>query len=120
MVQYRQATSDDVPAMAQCRLTDPDAGAADTRMADYLEGDHHPQQALRPRIGYLALAGDAVIGYIAGHRTLRHGCDGEVQYLFVAPEHRRKGIATALLRHLAGWFIAEGANKVCVNVDVDS
>jgi GNAT superfamily N-acetyltransferase len=43
------------------------------------------------------LAGDAVVGYIAGHRTTRHHCAGEVQYLFVAPAYRRRGVATALL-----------------------
>ncbi|MDQ6769923.1 MAG: GNAT family N-acetyltransferase [Gemmatimonadota bacterium] len=119
-IQYRKATSADVIAMAQCRLTDPAAGAADSRIAAYLEGTHHPQQALLPRVGYLALADDAVIGYIAGHRTRRFGCDGELQYLFVAPNHRKLGIATVLLRSLAGWFQEQGAARVCVNVDVDS
>jgi GNAT superfamily N-acetyltransferase len=117
---FRAATSADVAAMAQCRLTDPAAGAADSRMAAYFDGQHHPQQALLPRVGYVALGGDAVVGYIAGHRTTRHGCAGEVQYLFVAPAYRRRGIAAALLRRLAGWFGEQGAAKVCVNVDLDS
>jgi len=52
-------------------------------MEAYFNGQHHPQQALLPRAGYVALDGDQVIGYIAGHRTNRHGCQGEVQYLFV-------------------------------------
>ena len=43
-------------------------------MAAYFNGQHHPQQALLPRVGYVALAGDAVIGYIAGNRTTRHAC----------------------------------------------
>jgi GNAT superfamily N-acetyltransferase len=106
--------------MTQCRLTDPHAGAADHRMAAYLEGRHHPQQALPPRVAYVALAGDAVIGYIAGHRTRRYDCEGEVQYLFVAAEYRRRGIAAALLRLLAGWFREHGATRVCVNVNIDS
>ncbi|HZO90662.1 MAG TPA: GNAT family N-acetyltransferase [Chthonomonadaceae bacterium] len=119
-IRYREATSADVEAMARCRLTDPAAGAADPRMAAYFEGEHHPQQALRPRIGYVALAGETVIGYIAGHRTRRYACDGEVQYLFVAAEYRRRAVATALLRLLAGWFREQGATKVCVNADLDS
>ena len=89
-------------------------------MAAYFEGKHHPQEALPPRNGYVALVREAVIGYIAGHLTTRHGCSAEVQYLFVAPKFRRRGVATALLRRLADWFGKAGALKVCVCVDADS
>jgi GNAT superfamily N-acetyltransferase len=119
-VGFRPATSADVAAIAQCRSTDPDAGAADWRMAAYFDLKHHPRQALRSRAGYLAFEGDAVIGYIAGHRTTRYACAGEVQYLFVAPAYRRRGIAAALLRLLAAWFREQGASRVCVDLDADS
>jgi GNAT superfamily N-acetyltransferase len=119
-IHVRTATASDVPAMADCRLTDPAAGSADSRMAAYFDGRHHPQEALPPRTGFIALAEDAVVGYIAGHLTTRHGCAGEVQYLFMAPAYRRRGIATALLRHLAEWFQQNAARKVCVCVDGDS
>src|SRR5438552_9190725 len=114
------ATESDVPAMAGCRLTDPAAGRADTRMAAYFKGQHHPQQALLPRVGYVALADDGVVGYIAGHLTTRHGCAGEVQYLFVAPAYRRRGVATALLQLVAEWFGQQDAQRICVCVDADS
>jgi hypothetical protein len=52
-LRFRAATSADAAAMAQCRLADPAAGPADTRMAAYFDGHHHPQQALLPRTGYL-------------------------------------------------------------------
>src|SRR4051794_37302695 len=72
---FRTATSADVQAMAQCRLSDPAAGPADLRMAAYFDGQHHPQQARLPRVGYLALAADnGAVGYIAGHLTTRHAC----------------------------------------------
>ncbi|HYF24428.1 MAG TPA: GNAT family N-acetyltransferase [Baekduia sp.] len=89
-------------------------------MAAYLDGRHHPQQALAPRVGYVALVDGVVVGYIAGHRTRRLGTDGEVQYLYVAPPHRRRGVGTGLLRSLAEWFRAQGVAKVCVNVNPDS
>jgi GNAT superfamily N-acetyltransferase len=89
-------------------------------MAAYFDGLHHPQRALPPRTGYVALCGGAVVGYIAGHLTTRYGCAGEVQYLFVAPEWRRRQIATELLRLLAGWFARNSAARVCVNVDPES
>jgi len=119
-IEFREATTDDVPAMARCRLADPTDSVADPRMAAYFDRRHHPQQALLPRVGYIALANDNVIGYIAGHRTTRHGCAGEVQYLFVAPPHRRQGIGTALVRLLAKWFQAQAAQRVCVAVADDS
>jgi GNAT superfamily N-acetyltransferase len=119
-VRYRRATANDVPAMAACRMPDTDAGAADERMTAYFDGLHHPQQALLPRVGYAAFAGDTLVGYIAGHLTLRYGYDGEVQYLYVAPEHRRRRVASALLRLLVGWFQEHGVTRVCVNANPDS
>jgi len=89
-------------------------------MEAYFNGLHHPGEALARRVGFVAVADDTVIGYIAGHRTTRHGCTGEVEYLFVAPAHRRRGVATALLRQLAEWFQENGASAVCVDVNPDS
>ena len=116
----RAATSADFAAIAQSRLSDATDGPADPRMAAYLEGLHHPHQALPPRVGYVALSGDQVVGYIAGHETTRHGCQGEVQYLFVASAYRRRGIATAMLRLLADWFQQQRSHHVCVGVANDS
>src|SRR2546428_124247 len=70
-VQYRPATTADVPGMARCRLADPGAGVADPGMAASLDGHPHPQQALPPRVAFVALVGTAVVGYIAGHLTRR-------------------------------------------------
>lgn len=120
LIQFREATSADVPAMARCKLSDPTDSVADPRMTAYFDRQHHPQKALPARIGYVALANDAVVGYIAGHRTTRNGCAGEVQYLFVTPAHRRRGIGTELLRLLAKWFHEQGAQKVCVGIAGDS
>jgi GNAT superfamily N-acetyltransferase len=119
-VRFREATSADVAAIAECRSSDPAAGPADWRMAAYFGGRHHPKQALPPRVGYVAVAGNAVVGYTAGHLTTRYGYRGEVQYLFVAPEYRRHGVATALLQHLAAWFRDHHATRVCVDVNLDS
>ncbi len=119
-IQFREATSADVDGMRLCQLADPTAAGADPRMAAYFAGQHHPQQALLPRVGYVALANDEVIGYIAGHRTTRHDCAAEVQYLFVSSAFRRRGIATVLLQMLAEWFQSQNAQKVCVALAGDS
>ena len=119
-IQFRQASTADVSAMGDCRLGDPTADPADPRMHAYFVGQHHPQQALPDRVGYVALDKGALIGYIAGHLTTRHGCAAEVQYLFVPRAHRRQGIGTKLLRFLAEWFAERHALKVCVAVAADS
>jgi GNAT superfamily N-acetyltransferase len=119
-IQFREATTADVAAMALCRLSDPTADPADPRMAAYFEREHHPQKALLPRIGFVALANKEVIGYIAGHRTTRHGCAGEIQYLYVTPAYRRRGIATELVRLVAEWFQKQVAQRICVAVAADS
>jgi GNAT superfamily N-acetyltransferase len=117
---YREAAPADVAAMARCRAADPLAGLADARMAAYFSGQHHPQLALLPRAGFVAIVNAAVIGYIAGHLTQRFDCQGELQYLYVAPAHRRSGVARNLLGRLAAWFGEQQALRVCVNVDEDS
>ncbi|MEP6951840.1 MAG: GNAT family N-acetyltransferase, partial [Ginsengibacter sp.] len=43
---------------------------------------------------YIASEAGAVAGFIAGHLTRRYGCDGELQWINVAPEHRRSGTAS--------------------------
>jgi GNAT superfamily N-acetyltransferase len=117
---YREASVIDVPAMARSRMSDPASPTADTRMAAYFTGNHHPQRALLPRIGFVATAGADVVGYIAGHLTQRYDCDGEVQYLFVAAPYRRVGVGSRLLELLARWFETQRALRVCVNVDPES
>ena len=119
-VAYREASSADVEAMSACRLMDPSAGPGDPRVSAYLDGAHHPHQALAPRIAYVAERDRVVVGYIAGHLTRRFDCDGEVQYLHVALPHRRSGIAAGLLRQLAAWFVQQGAFRICVDVNDES
>lgn len=119
-VRCREADSADVPAMERARATDHAAGPADARMAAYLEGRHHPQQALAARTAFVALIGAEVVGYIAGHETTRYGCNGEVQYLYIAQRLRRQGVARTLLQSLAAWFADRGIRRVCVNADVES
>ncbi len=120
MIRYREATLGDVPEMERIRLSDSAAGPADPRMASYLRGEHHPQKALMPRVMYIAADADAMVGYIGGHLTRRYGCDGELQYLYVLPEHRRTGVASEMLRSLWRWFRKRDAARICVDVEPDN
>jgi GNAT superfamily N-acetyltransferase len=114
---YRLAQRSDIPHMARIwGLEKGEGGTSEERMTAYFDGQLHPQQALPPRVIFVACEGDALIGYIAGHLTRRHGCDGELEWLYVAPESRNQGVALGLLRRLVTWFEEQHASRVCVNV----
>ena len=89
-------------------------------MARYLDGTHHPQCALMPRVIYVAVENGSVVGYVAGHLTRRFGCDGELQWIYVAAEHRRRRVGSELVRLLASWFATQNASRICVNVAPDN
>lgn len=116
MTRYREAEIGDVARLEEMRARDATWGPADPRMARYLRGEHHPQQALMPRVMFIAEDDGHVVGYIGGHLTRRYACDGELQYMYVAPAHRRTGVASKLFGLLADWFGEQGASRVCVDV----
>jgi len=115
---YRKAEESDFPGMVRLRaLKRGNKDYWSYRITRYFEGTYNPQLALRPRVAFVAVEGDEVIGFIAGHLTQRYSCDGEVQWIHVDPEHRRSGIASELLRMLAKWFVEQNVHNVCVDVD---
>jgi GNAT superfamily N-acetyltransferase len=116
-VHYREANLPDIPRLV--RLPREGEAGGDHRMLQYLAGEHHPQQALPPRGMWMAQDGESPIGYVAGHLTRRFDCDGELQWIYVIPKHRRSQVASKLLRLLAGWFLAHGAHRICVDVGDD-
>jgi ribosomal protein S18 acetylase RimI-like enzyme len=58
-----------------------------------------------------------VAGFVAGHLTSRFGCNGELQWINVHPQHRGKGIADRLTVTMLDWFHRRNAFRVCVNVE---
>jgi GNAT superfamily N-acetyltransferase len=118
-IDYRKADLSDVAIVAHLRRAGEAGGDSADRMSRYLAGVHHPQEALLPRVMWIAAQGEAPIGYVAGHLTRRFGCDGELQWIYVVPEHRRTGIASTLLRLLAEWFLQQEARRICVDVGDD-
>lgn len=117
-VLYRQVRLEDIPAMAEIRATD--WGSEEywrDRILQYLTLKLHPKEALRPRISFVAVERDRVVGLIAGHLTTRFGCDGELEWISVREECRGRGVASQLLCHLAEWFGARGVQRVCVDVE---
>jgi len=120
-ITIRVALLEDVVAMAELRLASGWEGGAEAgTMRRYLAGEHHPQHALAPRAAFLAESSGTIVGYIAGHRTTRFGCAGELQWLLVAQAQRGGPAAALLLAALANWFVAQGVARVCVNVAPDN
>jgi ribosomal protein S18 acetylase RimI-like enzyme len=118
IVFYRQVERSDIPALARIRAKEWETEEYwKIRISRYLDCETHPQQALTPRAIYTALEGDTFVGFIAGHLTHRHSCDGELEWINVIPERRGSGIASGLLRHLAAWFVTQKASRICVDVD---
>src|SRR5882672_941259 len=104
-VTYRESEKNDIPSMAQIRAKEWETEEYwNRRISGYLDGKLHPQHALLPRVSYVALNGDSLVGFIAGHLTRRYDCDGELEWINVLPEVRGTGVASGLLRLLAEWF----------------
>jgi GNAT superfamily N-acetyltransferase len=113
---FREATIDDVFALAAIRGdTAVSKEYWQERISGYMNGTHHPQQALRPRIVYVACIDESIIGFVAGHLTERYNCDGELQWINVIENFTRKGIASQLIQLLATWFIKLSAYKICID-----
>ena len=113
---YSPATSADIPAMARLRASEwGDPGYWHTRIRGYMAGDLSPGQALQQRIVIAARKRDGLVGFVAGHLTTRFGLDGELEWINVDPAFRRTGVATALVTHLAKWFMDQNASHICVD-----
>jgi ribosomal protein S18 acetylase RimI-like enzyme len=115
---YRLFQESDIPAMARIRAAEWETEEYwRLRISRYLACELHPQRALLPRVSYVALENDSLVGFVAGHLTERYGCDGELEWINVAPQCRGTGTASGLLRLMAAWFIEQKATRVCVDVE---
>jgi GNAT superfamily N-acetyltransferase len=120
VVHHREARLADVRVLARLPHVGEAGGDSVERMFRYLSGEHHPQQALLPRVMYMAERGGSAIGYIAGHLSRRYDCQGELQWIYVVSANRRTGVASQLIRRLAEWFVLNDAHRICVDVGDDN
>lgn len=89
--------------------------AAVHRWKAYIRKEHHPRDAKAPRIVYVTIVNREIVGFIAGHLTERFGLDGELQSVYILPEHQGRGLGTQLVIALAKWFKKWDAKEVCVD-----
>jgi GNAT superfamily N-acetyltransferase len=117
-ITLRPAASADIPAMAAIRAQEWGTTSFWAhRIGSYLRGEHSPQEALPARAAFVATDESILLGFVAGHRTRRLGCDGELQWINVVHEKRGLGIGRKLLRQMGAWFVEQNAYRICVNVD---
>ncbi len=120
-ISYREIIATDMPALARLRAQNWETEEYWLpRVTGYFNGESNPQQALAPRIGFVAQADGETIGFVAGHLTTRFGCEGELEWINVHPDWRGKGVSVTLLRMLARWFVEQKAYRICVNVAPDN
>lgn len=113
---YREAKLNDNVGIAKLLSTPETEDFWINRVTRYFNKEHHPQQALLPRVIFIANDGQTLVGVIAGHLTKRFGCQGELQWINVTDQYRRKRIASELLIRLAKWFVSQNALSICVDV----
>ena len=89
--------------------------AAVHRWKAYMRKEHHPRDAKDPRIAYVSIINGEIVGFVAGHLTERLGLEGELQSIYILPEHQGHGLGTQLVIALAKWFNKWDAKEVCVD-----
>jgi len=113
----RPTEDSDVPSLAKLRALEWETESYwIPRLSAYLSGEHSPRQALPYRTSFVATHDGQVVGFVAGHLTRRYACDAELEWINVLPSWRHQGIAGLLLATMAGWFLAQNARRVCVDV----
>lgn len=118
MTAVRPATRADIPSMAAIRAREWESEAYWlARIGAYLHEQLSPETPLPTRAVFVALDGDAIVGFVAGHQTRRYGCDGELQWINVVPERRGEGIAGLLLKRMGEWFVEKALLRICVDVE---
>src|SRR5262245_49997899 len=113
MIHYRTVQSRDIPSLAKIRAAEWETETYWLRRINgYLTGELNPHLALKPRVLFVAIDVETIVGFIAGNLTQRLQCEGELEWINVIPAFRQQGIASALIKELFKWFIEQKAYKV--------
>ncbi len=115
-ITFRSAQIGDIPALAAIRAAEWETEAYWIRRI----GKYLPEEVAQDRTILIAEDDGAPMGFVAGHRTRRFGCDGELQWVNVARESRGRGIGAILVRKIGFWFLEQGARRICVDVEPDN
>ena len=109
---FRQATSSDIGAMSQIRLSVTENVLSDPRRVttqmyeDYLEKDGR---------GWVAEVDGLIVAFSYANKH-----DGSIWALFVSPVHEGQGMATELLKLAAAWLFGLGHRRVKLSTSRDT
>ena len=136
---YREATVDDAPSIAHQIIAsdyNPQKTAKEweqqgyrpeevlertvKRWTGYISGTHTPRFGKAPRRIYLAFDNDTLAGHVACHHTAKHGCESELQSIYVLPEYQGKGLGTILLSMAVDWLVGTGVKSMVVGFYSDN
>ncbi len=98
---------------------EPEVAALWKAVFGYGEPRHHPRESIRRKLAFqrdlffVAVEADAVVGTVMGGYD---GHRGWVYSLAVDPAHRRRGIATALMRHVEAALATLDAPKINLQI----
>lgn len=106
MLQIREATSDDIPAMHRIRLS-----VQENRLTDTTWLTPAVYEACLKDAGKANTWVAQVDGEVAGFATARVQ-EGDIWALFVHPAHEGQGIGRALLDTAVGWLFERGLDEV--------
>ena len=115
-ITFRSAQIADIPVLAAIRAAEWETKAYWTRRI----GEYLPEEVAQDRTILIAEDEGTPVGFVAGHRTRRFGCDGELQWVNVARERRGLGIGAMLIRKIGFWFVEQGVRRICVDVEPDN
>jgi hypothetical protein len=96
-IQYREAKQSDVPSLALIRAAE--SGTQEgwlMRISGYMNGEHHPQQALLPRILYVALKDDTIVSFL----NAMENWSGSIQLLNTGDTEEHRNFCVYWLRGL--------------------
>jgi ribosomal protein S18 acetylase RimI-like enzyme len=120
-IKFREAADSDIQAIANLFSS---GGNSEkywyARIQGYKNCEFTPHQALSHRLLMVATSSDSIIGFIAGHLTTRLDYTGQIQWLTVTSEYRRKGVGSELLSILSGWFVENNSLGISVDIDPDN
>lgn len=88
----------------------------ETRLSEELWRERVAAMNVVGAIGYLAMEGDKPCGLIRCTIDLQNSRSAEIASMWVAPGHRRSGIASDLLAAVQGWATASGARELRLTV----
>lgn len=113
---FRTAVISDIHALAEIRAANSyDYAYWYERIEQYFQGVKSPQFAHDSRAIFVATYEDKIVSFVAGHLSSRFNCEGELQWIDTLEPYRDMGIASKLIKLMAGWFSYHHANKICVD-----